>query len=46
MVRIPLLGRALAALERRTCDGLFKRFAGFVILVLKKGSEFGVQGSG
>ena len=39
MVRIPLLGRALAALERRTCDGPFKRFAGFVILVMRKRAE-------
>lgn len=38
MVRIPVLGRALAALERSTCDGPFKRFAGFVILVMRKSS--------
>lgn len=36
LARVPLLGRALEALERRSCDGPLKRFAGFVIVVMRK----------
>jgi len=39
LLRVPLLGRALEALERRSCDGPLRRFAGFVILVLRKKAD-------